>query len=79
MCSNGIPFEEPFISDGKIHRFSIDSKKRDKDEWYVVYSGEFKETPYFICIYGSWSTGFKGEYNSWKEDQGRRYTEAENR
>lgn len=35
MQENGISFQGPLNANGEIHRFSIDSKKRQPDEWYV--------------------------------------------
>lgn len=52
----------------ELHRFSIDAKKNEPDEWYVVFSGSFPAgQPYLCCIYGSWSEGSKLEYKSWKD------------
>lgn len=58
MRANGIPFEGPLVRDEQIHRFSIDSKKNQPDEWYVCYEGvSYKGMPYLICSYGSWANG----------------------
>lgn len=62
---NGIHLEDYIYSDGKIHRFSIGSK-RNKDGWYIAWDGiSSKDNPYLICLYGSWKTGEKFEYRSW--------------
>lgn len=72
MIMNGLPFEGPVVTDGKIHRYSIDNKKNQPDEWYVAFSGiSQKRNPYLLCLYGSWSQGVKFEYKSW-EDRGSR-------
>jgi len=69
MSSNGIPFDSSLQTDGKIHRFSIDTKKSQPDEWYVAHGGVSQRgNPYLICIYGSWSTGERYEYRSWQTD-----------
>jgi putative DNA primase/helicase len=74
MSRNGISFQGPFLCDGKIHRFSIDAKKNQPDEWYVAYSASMPTgQPYFCCIYGSWSDGSKFEYKSWEDSSNRAY------
>lgn len=68
MSRNEIPFQGPLLCDDKIHRFSIDAKKNEPDEWYVAFSGSLPAgQPYLCCIYGSWSEGSKFEYKSWKD------------
>lgn len=68
MTANKIPFDFPLNVQGKIHRFSIGSKK-NKDGWYIAWDGiSAKGNPYLICIYGSWKTGEKFEYRSWLEN-----------
>jgi len=58
MRANGIPFEGPLKSDGKPHRFSIDAKQNQPDEWYVCYAGTTQRgAPYLTCMYGTWSGG----------------------
>ncbi len=37
MQENGISFHGPLNTNGEIHRFSIDSKKRQPDEWCVAF------------------------------------------
>lgn len=74
MSRNCISFQGPFLCDGKIHRFSIDAKKNQLDEWYVAYSASMPTgQPYFCCIYGSWSDGSKFEYKSWEDSSNRVY------
>jgi hypothetical protein len=53
----------PIIPDGEFHRYSIDNKKNQKDEWYIAFEG-FTERgkPYLTCIYGSWSKNTKYEF-----------------
>jgi hypothetical protein len=68
MTANKIPFDDPLNVQGKIHRFSIGSKK-NKDGWYIAWDGiSAKGNPYLICIYGSWKTGGRFEYRSWLEN-----------
>lgn len=68
MSRNEIPFQGSLLCDDKIHRFSIDAKKNEPDEWYVVFSGSLPAgQPYLCCTYGSWSEGSKFEYKSWKD------------
>ncbi len=56
MAKNGIEFHGSIISDGEIHRFSSAPNRRQKDEWYVAYSGiSLRNNEYLCCIYGSWS------------------------
>lgn len=67
MAQNGFPFSGPIESDGKFHRFSIDQKKNQKDEWYKAFEGtDLRGNHYLICIYGSWSTQEKHEYKSYE-------------
>ena len=67
MAQNGIPFSGPIETDGKIHRFSVDRKKNQKDEWYNAFEGvSFRGNHYLICIYGSWSTQERYEYRSYE-------------
>ncbi len=73
MSENGIPFLGPVIGDGKVHRFSADSKKNKKDEWYIAWSGiSQKGNAYLICIYGSWNPSvtleIKHTFKSWHQD-----------
>ncbi len=35
MNKNGIHFQGPLITDGAIHRFSIDAKRNQPDEWKI--------------------------------------------
>ena len=68
MQRSSIPLNGPLITDGHIHRFSIDHKKQQKDEWYIAHQGASqKGNPYLITTYGSWSTGEKYEYRSWQD------------
>lgn len=73
MSKNGISCLESIKDDGEIHRFSMDSKKNKKDEWYIAWSGiSQKGNEYLICIYGSWSSSstIEGKYTfkSWHHD-----------
>lgn len=66
MTSNGIPFFGQLITDGEIHRFSIDKKLNEPDEWYKAFSGMSNNgNSYLYCMYGSWSEGSKFEFKSW--------------
>ncbi len=67
MVRNGIPFADQIQADGTIHRFSIDHKKNQKDEWYIAFEGvSIKGNPFLICIYDSWSNPQKHEFKSWQ-------------
>lgn len=56
MRSNGIPFDGPLKCDGEIHRFSIDAKKNQPDEWYIRHEEmSEKGNPLLVCTYGTWS------------------------
>jgi putative DNA primase/helicase len=69
MTSNGIPFEGHIVADEEIHRFSIDEKQRNKDEWYVAWEGiGLSGHPYLRCSYASWSTNEKYTFNSYEKD-----------
>lgn len=58
MHANGILFDGCLKTDGELHRFSMDSKKRQPDEWYVCHEGiSQKGNPYIVCRYGTWSGG----------------------
>ncbi len=63
MASNGIHFSGPLqeTEPGKYYRFSADSKKNQKDEFYACSKWEFKGRPYLSCYYGTWEGG-KKEY-----------------
>ncbi len=61
MASNGIPFSGPLKMDGKIHRFSIDPKTNEPDEFYCSSMWQFKDCSYLKCYYGTWRGG-KQEY-----------------
>ena len=70
MAMNGLPFNGPLNSDGKIHRYSADHKKNQPDEWYVAYASVSKKgRPGLCCVYGSWSSGDRFEYRSWDHDK----------
>ena len=50
MHANGISFDGPLICDGKLHRFSMDAKKNQPDEWYRCYQGiSSKVNAYLNC------------------------------
>jgi hypothetical protein len=75
MSKNGISFNGPIISDEKIHRFSCDSNKSKKDEWYVAYNHfDLNEKEHLSCVYGSWSISQtkdnKYVFKSWENDKG---------
>ena len=63
MASNGIHFPGPLqeTEPGQYHRFSVDSKKNQKDEFYACSKWEFKGRLYLSCYYGTWEGG-KKEY-----------------
>ena len=54
MISNGIPFAEEIIPDGKVHRFPT-GKKNKKNGWYVLFDS--------AGFYGDWS---KSSSHLWK-------------
>ncbi|MDB2613626.1 toprim domain-containing protein [Chlamydiales bacterium] len=61
MHANGIFFDSSLKCDGKLHRFSMDAKKHQPDEWYVCHEGtSLKGSPYLTCTYGTWSGGQEG-------------------
>lgn len=67
MSRNGITFSGPLLADSKFHRFSMDGKKNQPDEWYVAHYGDHG-SPYLICSYGTWSgAGSKYTYKSYEE------------
>ena len=67
MKRNGIAFHGKFIPDGKIHRFSKDNQK-DLDEFYSLHVN-FTEGGHWICIYGTWSGGYREyHYKSFEND-----------
>jgi P4 family phage/plasmid primase-like protien len=66
MSINGIDCDQPIHFDGRIHRFSRDNKRNQRDEWYIAYQGiSAKGNHYFVVTYGSWSDGSKFTYTSW--------------
>lgn len=66
MSANSIPCDQAIQFDGRIHRFSRDNRRNQRDEWYIAYTGlSDKGNEYFVVIYGSWSDGFKFTYKSW--------------
>lgn len=67
MESNGIPFVGPLQADGEIYRFSIDSIRSKKDEWYVARTWDFRGKLYLWCSYGSWSQDKKFTFQSWED------------
>lgn len=70
MKENGISFQGSLNTNGEIHRFSIDSKKRQPDEWYVAFQGVHQNgNPYLCCTYGTWTGGqHKYCYKSYKSE-----------
>lgn len=76
MAEQGLSCDALIIADGKIHRYSADSKKNKPDEWYVAHEGYTSyNNYYFICIFGSWSEDSKYEYKSF--DKENRYSDIE--
>ncbi len=58
MTENGLPCEDQIITDGRIHRYSTDTQRNKRDEWYIAYEGtSLQDRLYLTVIYGSWSTG----------------------
>ena len=69
MSVSGIPFDGQIIADGKLHRYSCDEKKNQPDEWFVGFQGFSRRgNTYLNVVYGSWSTGEKYYFHSWKKD-----------
>lgn len=76
MSEKGLSFDGLILVDGKIHRYSADSKKNKPDEWYVAHEGYTSSgNYYFLCIFGSWSEDSKYEYKSF--DKENRYSDIE--
>lgn len=70
MQANELSPEGSIQATGEIHRYSIDSKKNQPDEWYIAFKGlSHKGNPYLCCIYGSWSTGETFTYKSWESQK----------
>lgn len=70
MAQNGLAHNAPIVADGKIHRYSIDNKKNQPDEWYVAWEGiSVKGNSYLWCVYGSWSDASKCTFRSWESAQ----------
>jgi phage/plasmid primase-like uncharacterized protein len=69
MSANNIKFEGNLIADGERHRFSIDHKKNEPDEFYSYQTWEFKDRLYAKCWYGTWSGGLKQFwFKSWEHN-----------
>jgi putative DNA primase/helicase len=70
MTKNGIPFKGPLKCDSQLHRFSMDHKKTNLDEWYIAWVFlSRKGTPGLNCLYGSWAGGYQEfTFSSWKEN-----------
>lgn len=69
MSASGVPFDGQIIADGELYRYSCDEKKNKPDEWFVGFHGvSQRENPYLNVVYGSWSTGEKYYFHSWKKD-----------
>ena len=65
MAEQDLPINEQIIADGKIHRYSSDSKKNKPDEWYIAHEKCTSQgNQYLTCTFGSWSEGSKYEYKS---------------
>lgn len=71
MQANGIILTGELKRDGQLHRFSMDSKKNQKDEWYAWHEGiSLKNNPYLVCNYGTWSGGLQSyTYNSYEDNR----------
>ena len=71
MRTNAIEYSGSIKLDGKIHRFSMDSKHNQKDEWYSANTWIFQGRSYASCSYGSWSRQGEGwfRYESWDSDK----------
>ena len=67
MRANTIDYSGSIKLDGQIHRFSTDSKRNQKDEWYSANTWTFHGKSYSSCSYGSWSRQDEGwfHYESW--------------
>ena len=51
MANNGIPFDGPIAVNERFHRFSIDQKKNQRDEWYIAWSGTTERGyEYLNCV-----------------------------
>ena len=65
----GLPSPEEIIDDGKIHRFSTNDKKGNKDGWYILHSDGIPNG-----IFGCWRTSIE---KSWQANMGRPYSAEE--
>lgn len=69
MSASGVPFDGQIIANGELHRYSCDEKKNKLDEWFVGFHGFSRRGySYLNVVYGSWSTGEKYYFHSWKKD-----------
>jgi len=61
MAANNQPINAPLIvNNERFNRYSSDRNQHKKDEWYIASTSMTSwGTEYFICVYGSWSTGSK--------------------
>lgn len=59
MSSNDINYQGPLkeTRPGIPFRFSVDTKKREKNEFYFCSKWEFKDRAYLRCTYGTWTGG----------------------
>ncbi len=68
MAENGLPCTDQIITDGRIHRYSIDTQRNKRDEWYIANEGNsLQNRLYLTAIYGSWSTGNQYVFKSYEK------------
>lgn len=65
----GITPPSNIIEDGQIHRFSSNSKSKDKSGWYVLYTDRIP-----AGSFGDWRSGVS---HSWHQDIGRPLSSSE--
>lgn len=65
MSNNGLPlpYDVQFVADTHIKRYSADSKKYKKDEWYVGYPHENA----LVVVYGSFSSQEQYTFKSYDD------------
>jgi putative DNA primase/helicase len=68
MQSMGFHFNGAFSLNDEVQRFSSEPHKSKKPEWYVGSIRAFGKREGICCTFGSWKTGEKHTYNSWKND-----------
>ena len=68
MAENCLPCADQIITDGRIHRYSTDTQRNKRDEWYIAYEGtSLQDRLYLTVIYGSWSTGNQYVFKSYEK------------